>query len=391
MESEFNDTQLLIQKTLREYFTREIEPLVPDMEDGKLLCYEPIRKMMRDLGLGEANGELASVLADSSPEDRLALFLPRILPIELSRICGGLTLSWGASIGLAGGAIDARGTAEQKQRWGTPIKRFDLIASWCLTEPGAGSAAIRDMKTRAVPDGDHYLLNGSKTFITNAPYADVFIVYAKLQREGRGESVQPFIVERDDPGVATGSPFKKMGFRSSPTGEVFLQDCRIPADRLLGGGVGDRDHVKSSLANERIGLQLLSYGIMERAFDIALEYSRERHQGGQPIGGYQLIQRRLARMYTALHNARAIVWGDLHAGRPLPASVADICVGKLYIGEMASWVTQEAIHILAGNGYMEEYVVERLARDAKLMELGGGTTEIQELTAGRWLFEHYGR
>jgi len=391
MESEFNDTQLLIQKTLRDYFTREIEPLVPDMENGELLCYEPIRKMMRDLGLGEANGELASVLADSSPEDRLAQFLPRILPIELARVCGGLTLSWGASIGLAGGAIDARGTAEQKQRWGAPIKRFDLIASWCLTEPGAGSAAIRDMKTRAVPDGEDFVLNGSKTFITNAPYADVFVVYAKLQPEGRPESVQPFIVERGDPGVTTGSPFKKMGFRSSPTGEVFLQDCRVSADRLLGGGVRDRDHVKSSLANERLGLQLLSYGLMERAFDIALEYSRERHQGGVPIGSYQLIQRRLARMYTALHNTRTIVWSDLHAGRALPASVADICVGKLYIGEMASWVTQEAIHILAGNGYMEEYVVERLARDAKLMELGGGTTEIQELTAGRWLFDHYGR
>jgi hypothetical protein len=391
MQSEFTDTQLLLQKTLRDYLTREIDPLVQDMEDGKLLCYEPIRKMMRDLGLGEESGEFASVLLDSSPEDQLGLFLPRILPIEIARVCGGLCLSWGASIGLAGGALDARGTTEQKKRWGGPIKSFEKIASWCLTEPGAGSAAIRDMKTRARLDGDHYVLNGAKTFITNAPYADVFVVYAKLKGDGESESVQPFIVERDDPGVETGQPFKKMGFRSSPTGEVFLQDCRIPADRLVGGGVRDRDHVRSSLANERIGLQLISYGIMERAFDIALEYTRDRRQGGQAIGSYQLIQRRLARMYTALHNSRTIVFSDVYAGRQLPGSVADICVGKLYISEMASWVTQEAIHILAGNGYMEEYVVERLARDAKLMELGGGTTEIQELTAGEWLFQHYGR
>ncbi|MBW2232529.1 MAG: acyl-CoA dehydrogenase family protein [Deltaproteobacteria bacterium] len=391
MESEFNDTQLLIKKTLRDYLEREIEPLVADMEDGKLLCYEPIRQMMGDLGLGDEAGEFSALLAESSPEDHLGLFLPRILPIEIARVCGGLCLSWGASVGLAGGALDARGTKEQKERWGTPIRRFERIAAWCLTEPGAGSAAIRDMKTRALPDGDHYVLNGTKTFITNAPYADIFVIYAKLQHEGESESVQPFIVEREDPGVETGQPFKKMGFRSSPTGEVFLQDCRIPADRLVGGGVRDRDHVRSSLASERIGLQLISYGIMERAFDIAVEYSRDRHQGGQAIGTYQLIQRRLARMYTALHNARTIVYSDVHAGRRLPGSVADICVGKLYIGEMASWVTQEAIHILAGNGYMEEYVVERLARDAKLMELGGGTTEIQELTAGQWLFEHYGR
>jgi hypothetical protein len=391
MESPFTETQQLLQRTLRDYFTREIEPLVPDMEDGKLLCYEPIRAMVRDLGIGDASGELASALADAAPDDQLALFLPRILPIEQARVCGGLCLSYGASVGLAGGALQARGTPEQQERWGRPIERFERIGAWCLTEPGAGSAAIRDMATHAVEDGDHFVLNGTKTFITNAPYADVFVVYAKLRRDGKAESVQPFIVERDDPGIETGPPFKKMGFRSSPTGEVFLQDCRIPRDRLVGGGVRDRDHVRGSLANERIGLQLISYGIMERAFDIALEYSRERRQGGQAIGNYQLIQRRLARMYAALHNARTIIWSDVFAGRRLPASVADICVGKLYIGEMASWVTQEAIHILAGNGYMEEYVVERLARDAKLMELGGGTTEIQELTAGRWLFEHYGR
>jgi alkylation response protein AidB-like acyl-CoA dehydrogenase len=397
----------LIQKTLREYLTREIEPLVSDMEDGKLLPYEPIRKLVRDLGLGDEMGEFASLLADSAPEDHLGLFLPRIVPIEMARVCGGLCLSHGASVGLAGGALGKRGTPEQQERWGAPIKRFERIGSWCLTEPGAGSAAIRDMKTRAVRDGEHFVLNGTKTFITNAPFADIFIVYAKLQAQdeataeargkerskpkGEADTVQAFIVERDDPGVATGQPFKKMGFRSSPTGEVFLQDCRIPADRLLGGGIRERDHVRSSLASERLGLQLISYGIMERAFDIAVEYSRERHQGGQAIGTYQLIQRRLARMYTALYNARTIIFGEVHAGRRLPASVADICVGKLYIAEMASWVTQEAIHILAGNGYMEEYIVERLARDAKLMELGGGTTEIQELTAGRWLFEHYGR
>jgi alkylation response protein AidB-like acyl-CoA dehydrogenase len=386
-QAEYSDTQALIQQTLRDYLTREIDPLVPDMEEGKLLPYEPIRKMVRDLGIGESGGEFASLLADSAPEDQLGLFLPRIIPIEIARVCGGLCLSHGASVGLAGGALDKRGTPEQQERWGLPIKRFERIGAWCLTEPGAGSAAIRDMKTRAVLDGEHYVLNGSKTFITNAPYADVFIVYAKDE----ADTVQAFIVEREDPGIETGQPFKKMGFRSSPTGEVFLQDCRIPADRLLGGGIRERDHVRSSLASERIGLQLISYGIMERAFDIALEYSRERHQGGQAIGTYQLIQRRLARMYTALYNSRVVVFAEVHAGRRLPASVADICVGKLYIAEMASWVTQEAIHILAGNGYMEEYVVERLARDAKLMELGGGTTEIQELTAGRWLFEHYGR
>jgi alkylation response protein AidB-like acyl-CoA dehydrogenase len=179
-----------------------------------------------------------------------------------------------------------------------------------------------------------------------------------------------------------------MGFRSSPTGEVFLWDCRIPADRILGGGE-QKTNVKERLSRERVGLTAISYGIMERAFDLALQYSRDRNQGGQPIGRYQLIQRRLARMYTALSNCRQFVYGDIWAGKRIDVSPADASVGKLYVAEMSTYVCQEAIHVLAGNGYMEEYVVERLFRDAKLIELGGGTTEIQELTAGRWLVENY--
>jgi alkylation response protein AidB-like acyl-CoA dehydrogenase len=140
-----------------------------------------------------------------------------------------------------------------------------------------------------------------------------------------------------------------------------------------------------------VGLVAISYGIAERAFDIALDYARTRVQGGQVIGSYQLVQRRLTRMYMALANARAIVFGDIRAKRKLEQTAVDASVGKLYVAEVATFIAQEAMHILAGNGYMEEYVIERLYRDAKLIELGGGTTEIQELTAGRWLMEHYGR
>jgi alkylation response protein AidB-like acyl-CoA dehydrogenase len=390
MDLELTETQRLIKDTIRTYLEREIEPLVADMEAERLLPYEPVRKMMRDLGLDGRGGGISELLKDARPEDHLDLFIMPTVAIEMARVCAGMTLSYGASIGLAGGNVRARGTPEQIRRWGDPLLRFEKIGSWALTEPQAGSAAIRDMKATAVRHGDQFVLNGSKTFITNAPYADVFVVYAKL-REGEQQSVQAFIVERADPGVSTGTPFKKMGFRSSPTGELFLSDCCVPADRLLGGGITQRDHVRESLANERSGLQLISYGIMERAFDIAVAYARERRQGGQPIGEYQLVQRRLARMYMCLANARAFVFGDVLAGRRRKQNVADVCVGKLYVAEMATQVTMDAIHILAGNGYMEEYVVERLARDAKLVELGGGTTEIQELTAGRWIVDHYGR
>lgn len=389
MPLQLTDTQRAIRDAVRTYLRQELEPIVVDLEAERMPPYDFIRAMVRDLGLGGGAGGLWDAAQGASADDMLESFIPTILMIELARVSAGVALSWGASIGLAGGSIRSRGTAEQVQRYFGPLLRFETIGSWGLTEPGAGSAAIRDMQTRAVRQGDSYVLNGSKTFITNAPYADVFVIYAKL-REESGESVQAFIVERGDPGLETSTPFKKMGMKSSPTGAVYLSDCRIPADRLLGGGIKQRDHVRSSLASERSGLQHLSYGLMDRAFEIAVTYARERQQGGQRIGDYQLVQRRVARMYMHLVNARNFVFGDILARRRLPQNVAEVCAGKLYVAEMATQVTMDAIHILAGNGYMEEYVVERLARDAKLVELGGGTTEIQELTAGRWLIESFG-
>jgi alkylation response protein AidB-like acyl-CoA dehydrogenase len=384
---QLSDLQQSIRSTIRDYLEREVEPLVSEMEAERLLPYEPIRKMTKGLGLG-AGGDLNQMIRESAPEEQLKLFVPRILAVEIARVCAGMGLAHGASLGLCGGNILSKGTPEQKARWAMPILKLEKIGCWGLTEPGAGSAAIRDMQTRAVRDGDHYVLNGSKTFITNAPYADTFVIFAKM-KDGDRERVEGFICERGDPGLETGKPLHKMGFRSSPTGEVFLSDCRIPADRLLGGSNGSRADVKERLSRERIGLQAISYGIMERAFEIALKYARERKQGGHIIGNYQLVQRRIARMYMALANCRAYVFADFVVGRRQEPSPADVSVGKLYVAEMASQVCTDAIHILAGNGYMEEYVVERLYRDAKLIELGGGTTEIQELTAGKWIVESY--
>ena len=303
--------------------------------------------------------------------------------VEMSRISPSFTLSYGASIGLFAGNVVGKGTPEQIERFALPVMRCERVGAWALTEPGAGSDALRGMKTTARRDGDAYVLNGSKTFITNAPYADVFLIYARVHGGELDGSIQPFIVERGAAGLSTGPAMKKMGMRGSPTGEVFLDDVRIPADQLLGGGVRQRDHVKASLATERGGLSVISYGIAERCFEIARDYARQRHQFGQPIANYQLVQHRLARMYVALSNCRRIVYADYLAGRALRESVADVCAGKLYCAEMGTFVAFEAIHILAGNGYMEEYVVERLARDAKLIELGGGTTEMQILTIAR--------
>jgi alkylation response protein AidB-like acyl-CoA dehydrogenase len=243
------------------------------------------------------------------------------------------------------------------------------------------------MRTVAREDGESFVLNGSKTFITNGPMADIFVVYAKLDRKGSDREIQNFIVLRDDPGLVTGKPFAKMGMKASPTCEVFFDDCRIPRDRLVGEGRErkDRDHVKEGLSNERSGLPAMALGVVERCFDIAVRYARERQQFGRPLIDFQLIQNRLARMYIAMENVRNIFLKTLYQTVYGGQSRLDVCAGKLYCAETASWVANEAISVLGGYGYMREYVVERMARDAKLLEIGAGTTEMQILTMGREL------
>jgi alkylation response protein AidB-like acyl-CoA dehydrogenase len=392
MEFELTDTERMLRDTFRGYFTREIEPHVPKMESGDVLPYGLTRDMHQTLGLEamvprlpmhDATDADRSGGAGSGLDANAARYARTTFMVEMSRVSPSFALSYGASIGLFAGNVVGKGTPEQIERFALPVMRCERVGAWALTEPGAGSDALRGMKTAARRDGDTYVLNGSKTFITNAPYADVFLIYARVHGGELDGSIQPFIVERGVAGLATGPAMKKMGMRGSPTGEVFLDDVRVPADQLLGGGVRQRDHVKASLSTERGGLSVMSYGIAERCFEIARDYARQRHQFGQPIANYQLVQQRLVRMYVALSNCRRIVYADYLAGRALRESVADVCAGKLYCAEMGTFVAFEAIHILAGNGYMEEYVVERLARDAKLIELGGGTTEMQILTIAR--------
>ena len=394
MTLELSDTERLLRDTFRSYFTRELEPHVPAMENGSMLPYPLMRPMHQALGLdallsrtprdgsGDTNGD---AVADSTGLAANAVRYARTtFMVEMARVSPSFTLSYGASLGLFAGNVLSKGSPEQIERFARPVLRAEKIGCWGLTEPGSGSDALGGMKTTARRDGDHFVLNGSKTFITNAPYADDFLVLARLEDGGDG-TIQSFLVERGTPGLTTGPPMKKMGMRGSPTGEIFLDDVRIPADQLLGGGVSERGHVKASLASERVGLAVLSYGIAERCYEIARDYALERRQFGRPIAEYQMIQSRLARMYVALSNCRRIVYADWLAGRTLRESIADVCAGKLYCGEMGTFVAFEAIHILAGNGYMEEYVVERMARDAKLIELGGGTTEMQILTIAREL------
>jgi len=382
-------TERMLRDTFRTYFQERLEPLVPAMERGEELPYPFMRRMHQELGLDSFIGTGGSSKSgdrsqpDLATDGRLSRYARTTFSVEMARVSPSFALSYGASVGLFGANVARRGTPEQIERFALPVLRCERIGSWCLTEPQAGSDALGGMRTQARYNDGEYIITGQKTFITNAPYADVFLVYARVVGGPLDGSIQPFIVERTMPGVATGPPMKKMGMRGSPTGEVFLDEVRVPAAHLLGGGVRQRDHVKSSLAEERLGLAALSYGIAERCFEIARDYAKQRQQFGQPIANFQMIQQRLARMYVALSNARRFVYADTYTDRPLAESLAEVCAGKLYCAEVGTYVAFEAIHILGGYGYMEEYTVERLARDAKLIELGGGTTEMQILTIAR--------
>jgi alkylation response protein AidB-like acyl-CoA dehydrogenase len=396
---ELNDSHRMIQDMFRQYMTNEIEPIIDDIEDGKIPLFDPLRKMADTLGLRSQVDamDLSRPVTDRSRERRqpdpgdpmegLEVIAGNLLVKEMSRVSPGAAMSFGVSTGLAGGTILAKGTVEQKETFGRPLFKLDKIGAWCLTEPGAGSDALGSMRTTAVEEGDHYVLNGSKTFITNGPVADVFVVYAKLDR-GKGErEIQNFIVLREDKGLSTGKPFQKMGMKASPTSEVFFDDCHLPEDRLIGGEemTKTRDHVKEGLSNERSGMPAMALGIIERCFEISVQYAKQRVQFGRPLIDFQLIQNRLARMYVAMENVRNLFLRTIEQTIYGGQTRLDVCMGKLYCAEMATWVANEAIAILGGYGYMREYVVERLARDAKLLEIGAGTAEMQIITMGQEL------
>ncbi|MEW6442588.1 MAG: acyl-CoA dehydrogenase family protein [bacterium] len=396
-----NDTHLMIQDMFRQYMMKEIEPVINAVEDGEVPVFDPLRRMVETLGIRAQVESMdlsrpAPALAGArekrepdpdNPMEGMEIVAGNLLIKELARVSPGAAMSFGVTTGLAGGTILGKGTPEQKRAFGLPLLMLDQIGAWCLTEPGAGSDALGSMRTTAVEDGDFFVLNGSKTFITNGPVADVFVVYAKLERGGAGKEIQNFIVLREDPGLSTGKPFEKMGMKASPTSEVFFEDCRIPRDRLIGGAreKKSRDHVKEGLATERSGLPAMALGVIERCFEIAVRYARERSQFGRPIIEFQLIQSRLARMYVALENVRNIFLKTIEQTIYGGLTRLDVCAGKIYSSEMATWVANEAISILGGYGYMREYVIERLARDAKLLEIGAGTAEMQILTMGEEL------
>jgi alkylation response protein AidB-like acyl-CoA dehydrogenase len=351
----------------------------------------PLVALMRELAEVLGLPELARDAARDPAANDALLSSPELtgmLLYELARVLPGFALSLGASLGLCGQSLLRRGTPAQRERWAAPVLGFARIGCWALTEPEAGSDAfaLRAVARRIADDG--FSLSGEKAFITNAPIADVFVVYARVEGAPHEDEIRPFVLERADHGLSTGLPLDKMGMRASPTGSIYLDDVRVPADRLLGDAEeSGKRSAMLTLLGERSGLAGMALAIIEESLQLAIAYAKERRQFGQPIAQFQAVQLRLARMYAAQEAVRAL----LDRGRAMATSgepgLAWFCAAKYTASTLATECALEAVQVLGGNGYTADYRVEGLARDAKLLEIGGGTSDIQLLTVARELLK----
>ncbi|WAM17097.1 acyl-CoA dehydrogenase family protein [Rhodococcus sp. JS3073] len=399
---EWSDTDLMFRDAIRGFIDKEIRPHVDKLETGELPPFDIIRKLFATFGLDEMardaltkslDRERSGDAASGAKEEKSgglggAGSMGVIMNAELAGVSLGLVASLGVSLGLAAGTIRSRGTLAQKERWLPGLVTFEKVGAWAITEPDSGSDAFGGMKSYVRRDGDDYILNGQKTFITNGPYADVIIVYAKLDEgtssvDRRDRKVLAFVLDAGMEGLTQGAPFKKMGMNSSPTGELFFDNVRVTRDRLLGetedGGKSDgKTSAKESFAAERIGIASLSLGIINECHRLCIDYAKSRKLWGKEIAQFQLIQLKLAEMEIARINVQNMVFNAIErtaAGDQV--SLAEASAMKLYSSRAATEVAMEAVQLFGGNGYMAEYRVEQLARDAKSLMIYAGSNEIQ--------------
>lgn len=406
---EWSDTDIIMRDTVREFIAKEIRPHIEELESGKLSPYPFARKLFSEFGLDAMAAEAVKTMLDreraraetgssATSSARTGgvmsdlgaqVSMAAVLVTELAAVSIGLLSTIGVSLGLGASTIMTRGTLEQKERWLPELMTLEKIAAWAITEPDAGSDAFGGMKTYVRRDGSDYILNGQKTFITNGPDADVIVVYAKLDEgadsgvDKRDRPVLTFVLDAGMPGLTQGRPFKKMGMMSSPTGELFFDNVRLGPERLLGEteqhGSGDgRDSARANFAGERIGIALMSLGIINECHRLSVDYAKTRTLWGKNIGQFQLIQLKLAQMEIARMNVQNMVFQTLEgASQGRLPSLAEASAIKLYSSQAATEVAMEAVQLFGGNGYMAEYHVERLARDAKSLMIYAGSNEVQ--------------
>ncbi len=389
---DWSDEERQIADAVRRFVDEAVRPRLDAIEHGDEPPYDLLRQLYRTFGIREMalesferalarRREGAPKSARSGGSDPAPSL---ITTIELCRVSPGLVTSLGVSTGLAGGTINALGTPEQMERWGRDLVTLDKVGAWAITEPDSGSDALGGMRTTARRDGDEFVLNGQKTWITNGPYADTLVVYAKLDEpdvDPRRRRVLPFVLDRGMPGLDQSRPLRKMGQHASPTGEVFLTDVVVGRDRLLGDDhspSGGRASAKDNFVTERAGVAAMALGIIEEALRLSVDYARTCERFGAPIGDYQLVQEMLAAMEVARVNVRAMVLAHVERSRAgVTPTLAEASAMKLYAARAACEVADDAIQVFGGNGYVTEYRVEQLYRDARVLRIYAGTDEMQ--------------
>ncbi len=373
------DTADAIRESVRSFAVNEIAPLADDIDRSDRFP----RQLWPKLG---SLGVLGITVEEEDGGAGLGYVEHCVAMEEISRASGSVGLSYGAHSNLCVNQIRRHGRGEQKRRHLPKLISGEHVGALAMSEPQAGSDVV-SMRLRADRKGDRYVLNGSKFWITNGPVADVIVVYAKTDPAAGPKGISAFIIEKEFKGYSVARKLDKLGMRGSETGELVFTDCEVPAENMLGEEGKGVEVLMSGLDFERAVLAAGPLGLMQAAFDLVLPYVHERKQFGQPIGSFQLMQGKLADMYTAMATSRAYVYAVARACDTDLVTRKDAAGAILFAAEKATWIALEAIQCLGGNGYINDYPTGRLLRDAKLYEIGAGTSEIRRWLIGRELFE----
>ncbi len=376
---DLGDTTNMLRDSVREFAEKEIAPIAARVDQENQFPNE----LWPKLG---ALGVLGVTAAEEYGGAAMGYLDHVVVMEEISRASASIALSYGAHSNLCVNQINRNGTADQKQRYLPGLIAGTSIGALAMSEPNAGSDVV-SMRLHAEARGDEYVLNGTKMWITNGPDADVLVVYAKTAPDAGPRGITAFLIEKDFPGFSTGQKLDKLGMRGSNTCELIFEDCVVPRQNVLGelnGGVGV---LMSGLDYERLVLSGGPLGIMQACMDSVLPYIHEREQFGQAIGEFQLIQGKVADMYTSMNASRSYAYSVARATDAGEATRIDAAGVILYTAECATKLALDAIQILGGNGYVNEFPTGRLLRDAKLYEIGAGTSEIRRMLIGRELFK----
>ena len=374
----------LMDETLRA-LTEQVEAFCQKMIAPRAAEIDQSNAFPRDLWPSMGELGLHGITVAEEYEGVDLGYLAHVLVMEqVSRASASVGLSYGAHSNLCINQIHRHGTPDQKARYLPDLVSGRHVGALAMSEPGAGSDVV-SMRLTAVREGDHFVLNGNKMWITNGPDADTFVIYAKTDANAGAKGISAFIVEAGTPGFTTAQKLDKLGMRGSSTCELVFDHCAVPAENLLGALHGGARVLMSGLDYERVVLAAGPLGIMQACMDVVLPYVRERKQFGKPIGSFQLMQGKVADMYVALNSARAYVYAVARACDAGLTTRFDAAGAILLASENAVRVSLEAVQALGGAGYTKDFPVERLVRDAKLYDIGAGTNEIRRFLIGREL------